>query len=134
MGDVISTIVGVLTIGVVLGGAFFVGRSSNLRATISDQRTRIENLDGIVTIRDRELADERATNAALEARVAALEGQAHQLSEIVSGRVDYSALEVVIASHHADVMRALSDLHHALQDVKKLLDARRTGDYSVDDG
>ena len=37
MGDVVSTIVGALTIGIILGGAFFVGRSSNLRATITDQ-------------------------------------------------------------------------------------------------
>ena len=130
MGEVVSTLLGALTIGVILGGAFFVGRSSNLRATISDQRTRIENLDGILAIRDRELADERAHNAALEARVAALEKQADQLSEIVSGRVDYSALETVIASHHADVMHAVDELRRSLHDIKKMLEARRVGDHA----
>ena len=64
----------------------------------------------------------------------ALEKQAHQLSEIVSGRVDYSALETVIASHHADVMRALDTLRDevraALHDIKRLLEARRIGDHA----
>lgn len=130
MSEVVASILGVLSIGLILGAAFYVGRSANMRATISDQRTRIENLDRLVRDKDRELVDERAANAALEARVVALEKQANSLSEIVSGRVDYSTLETLIASHHADVMRAVEDLKHALHDVKKLLDARRAGDHA----
>src|SRR5687767_11935281 len=99
VGEVVSTIVGVLTIGVILGGAFFVGRSTNLRATIKDQKERIDTLDGLAKDKERELVHERAANVTLETRFAAVEAQAFQLSEIVSGRVDYSALETVIASH-----------------------------------
>ena len=131
-GDVVSTIVGVLVIAGIVGAGFFVGRSSNLRATIGDQKTRIENLEGLVKDKDRELIEERNQRALLEARLAAVEAQAFQLSEIVSGRVDYSSLETLIASYYTELNRRFDDLMRenlaAFHDVKKLLEARRVGD------
>ena len=132
MGEAVSTIVGVLTVALILGAAFIVGRGSNLRATVKDQRDRIESLDGLVDTRTRELTEERTARTALEARLQVVELQASQLSEIVSGRVDYAALETQFAAHHAEHMRVQADYHRedqaALHDIKKLLEARRIGD------
>jgi hypothetical protein len=128
MTEVLGNLAAFFALIGILGAAFVIGRASSLRATIKDQKERIDALDGLNATKDRELTDDRAHTAALEARLVAVEAKAYDLSEIVSGRVDYSALETIAAAYHAEIMRAITDIEASIHDMKKLLEAKRVGD------
>jgi chromosome segregation ATPase len=130
---------GVITLAILLGAAYAAFRASDLRSTVSDQRHRIENLEGFLQDRDRELAEERSKRELLEGRLALVEERAGHLEEIVSGRIDFSALETHLESHHAEMVRRQDDRHDAvctelkavramLIDLKGMLEARRVLD------
>ena len=122
----------VLGVAVLLGAAYAAFRASDLRATVKDQQARIVSL---TTDRDeltRDLAAERAERDLLARRLEQAEARVTNLEEIVSGRIDFSALETNLLSLRADLTKRNDERHDvvmgALRDIKALLDAKRVGD------
>lgn len=128
----LAVVGGVLAVAVLLGAAYAAFRASDLRATVKDQQARITSL---TTDRDeltRDLAQEREERSLLERRLDLAEERVRNLEEIVSGRIDFSALETSLEHHHIEVTRRNDERHAeqmaALKDIKALLHAQRTGD------
>ena len=122
----------VLGVAVLLGAAYAAFRASDLRATVKDQQARIVSL---TTDRDelqRELDAGRQEQDLLARRLAQAEARVTNLEEIVSGRIDFSALETNLLSLRADLTKRNDERHEqtmgALRDIKHLLDAKRAGD------
>lgn len=127
------TVIGaVLASAVLLGAAYAAFRASDLRATVKDQQARIVSL---TTDRDeltREVTEERQQRKLLEGRLALVEDKARHLEEIVSGRIDFSALETGLAHHHTEALRRHDNtealMHKGFRDVMALLPAKREED------
>lgn len=133
VGTLLTIIGGVLGAAVLLGAAYAAFRASDLRSTVKDQQARIVSL---TTDRDeltRDLQAERDERSLLERRLDLAEERVKNLEEIVSGRIDFSALETQLEHHHIEVTKRNDARHEqtmtALKDVKALLDAKRAGDH-----
>ena len=128
---------GVLAVAVLLGAAYAAFRASDLRATVKDQQARIESLMTDRSELERELAEERQERVMLGRRLEQAERQIEELNAIVSGRVDFSALETSLEHHHIEVTKRNDERHQqtlvALGDIKALLHAKRTGDRTDGD-
>ena len=122
----------VLAAAILLGAVYAAFRSSDLRATVRDQQARIRSLTVDRDELARELAEERSERALLARRLSLAEERMNHLEEIVSGRIDFSALETQLEGHHHEVMRRSEERHdatlEALRDIKALLEAKRAGD------
>ena len=132
LGSSLSIVGGLVALAVVLGAVYAAFRSSDLRATVKDQQARIVSL---TTDRDDlalKLKAEQAERSLLERRLEAAEARVTNLEEIVSGRIDFSALETNLLSLRADLTKRNDERHAetmgALRDIKALLDAKRVGD------
>ena len=112
----------VITIALVLGAAYSAFKSTDLRTTVKDQQARITSLQIDREELTRELAEEKKERNLLERRLELAEGEIVNLKEIVSGRIDFTALETTIEGRHKAQMLVLGD-------IKKLLAAKREGDY-----
>jgi predicted nuclease with TOPRIM domain len=130
--SIFGTIGAVLAAAVLLGAAFSVFRASDLRNTVSDQKTRIESL---ITDRNELRNDLTLKDAAIELltrRLELVEERSKNLEEIVSGRIDFSKLENALAHHNAEVMRRLTEIEEKMlngqRDIKALLNAHRAAD------
>lgn len=128
----LAVVGGVLGVSILLGAAYAAFRASDLRATVRDQQARIVSL---TTDRDelsRDLAEERSERSLLEKRLSLAEERMGHLEEIVSGRIDFSALETQLEHHHHEVMKRSEERHNqtlrALKDMLALLEAKREGD------
>ena len=128
----LAVVGGVLAVAVLLGAAYAAFRASDLRATVRDQQARIVSLTTDREELSRDLAEERQGRELLEKRLSLAEERMAHLEEIVSGRIDFSALETQLDAHHHEVMRRQDERHDAsmlaLHDIKALLEAKRVGD------
>lgn len=130
--SVLAIVGGVLAVAVLLGAAYAAFRASDLRSTVKDQQARIVSLTSDREELNRDLQAERDERSLLERRLALAEERVTNLEEIVSGRIDFSALETQLEHHHIEVTKR-NDARHAettasLKDIKALLDAKRAGD------
>jgi outer membrane murein-binding lipoprotein Lpp len=126
----LAVIAGVLGLAVLLGAAYAAFRASDLRATVKDQQARIVSL---TTDRDeltRDLQAERDERTLLERRLETAEREIATLKDLVSGRIDFSALETQLAAHHIEVLNRLDEILVGQRDIKALLHATREGDKS----
>lgn len=128
----LSIVGGVLVAAGLLGIAYAGFRSSNLRATVRDQQALIETIKAQREELKSELAEEKSARSLLDKRLELAEAEIAQLKEIVSGRIDFSALETSLEHHHIEVTRRYDERHEAmmlaLHDIKALLEAKRVGD------
>jgi hypothetical protein len=104
----IDLIVGLLVASGLLGGGFAVFRMTDLRGTIRDQEHALEAKDALIEVRTVELAEARLKLEELSMRLDLAEQKIQHLDEVVSGRIDFGALEVRIDQHHADIERLIT--------------------------
>jgi hypothetical protein len=138
LGTVVTIIGGVLAAAVLLGAAYAAFRASDLRATVKDQAARIESL---VVERDetaRALDAETKERELLGRRLELAEEKVTNLEAIVSGRIDFTALETQLIHHHAEVTKRNDERHElvmrGIHDVLAMLSARRAGEVEPDGG
>jgi DNA repair exonuclease SbcCD ATPase subunit len=128
----VGGIIALITFVGVVAAAFVTLRSNILRQTISDQKLRIDNLEGTLHDRDRQVSELGQKVKLAESETELLKERLSHLEEIVSGRIDFSAISTEISHHHAEMCKRQDDQHketlRALRDVKSMLAARRTGD------
>lgn len=132
ISSALGIIGGVLGAAVLLYAAFNLARASDLRSTVDDQDKRIESLLREQKLDRADLAKKDAAIELLSERLKLTEERTKNLEEIVSGRIDFSALEAGLANHHSEAMRRLDEIERktltGLKDVKALLNAHRETD------
>jgi Tfp pilus assembly protein PilE len=123
--SLVEVISGILGLAILLGVIYAAFSSSNLRTTVKDQALLITSLK---SSRD----EEKLRRELVEERLALVEDKARHLEEIVSGRIDFSALETALEHHHVEAVKRMDTIREeflgGIRDVKGLLEAQRAGD------
>lgn len=119
----------IIAVIISLGGTVATLRSNLMKQTITEQKSRIENLEGMLADRDRQLEDLTAAVKLARAETELLKERLSHLEEIVSGRIDFSAIHTALDAHHAEVTHRLDSQHKvvadSLRDIKRMLQSRR---------
>lgn len=132
ISSALGIIGGVLAAAVLLGAAFAALRASDLRNTVKDQQSRITSLKTDRDELERDLREEKLRREKVEGRLALIEERCNHLEEIVSGRIDFTALQEEITRLHREQLSRLAAIEKKIlegqRDIKALLDAKRAGD------
>lgn len=117
MSNVVTIIVGLLTVAAVAGATVAVARSAYAKATI-------EELKGQNDVLREGNADCKARVAALEDRAEALERENSTLRTVVTGKTELSQLQADLRDHHRE---ALSRVDVLRDDIRALIAALDDG-------